>query len=260
MLIFFAFKRFITFDDLVDILGNGGKNDSLEAIWLESLKDCKAHLDRITFEDFKMLMKGQPKEIVPNTVKSLPSVDEEDKSNLHVIESGVELEFQDITNGTSHDLESLLQGHGKGRSLSFEQKGGSWRETFDGGMRHESIKDASLAVILPTHAVSEFEEITNDMSMTPLIANRALYRKHREMRFAVLEASKQFDKMRNDIQNREQRYAGLIMKRGSKAPVEIEDSHSRKLLETAAKKCGRSTRQKRNKTVSDVTGMLAVAT
>ena len=91
---------------------------------------------------------------------------------------------------------------------------------------------------------------------SPLIVNRALYRKHREMRLAVLEASKQFDFKRKTMQFSTQ--AGLIMKRGAKAPDALEDKHQREMFEAAAQRGGRA-RRTRNKTVSDVTGMMAKA-
>lgn len=258
---------FITFDDLVDILGNGTEDDALEKIWIESLEECKAHLDRITFEDFKRLMKGQPKEIgggsslssltpssEPNSLRGLSTVPE---GMLPVVPSDAALEDMDLPSGflLDDEIENPRQFYGKGRSLSYEQTGGSW----DADDSREFNKDSSLAVLLPSHPAAAYEEI--NASATPLTANRVLYRKHREMRLAVLEASKQFDKKRNDIQNRNHlTRAGLIMKRGSKPPVEVEDAHARALFENAAKRCGRFSKQQRHtrdKTVSDLTLLMA---
>ena len=268
--IFFVAVRhcsFITFDDLVDILGNGTENDALEKIWIESLEECKAHLDRITFEDFKRLMKGQPKEIVvgsslgsfaspsePSSLRGLSTVPE---GMLPVVPSDAALEDLDLSSGLFQDdeIENPRLFYGKGRSLSYEQTGGSW----DADDSREFNKDSSLAVLLQSHPSGAFDEI--DASMTPLTANRVLYRKHREMRLAVLDASKQFDKKRDDIQSRNHlTRAGLIMKRGSKPPVEVEDAHARALFDSAAKRCGRFSKQQkhtRNKTVSDLTLLMA---
>ena len=173
---------------------------------------------------------------------------------LPIVPSEATLEDLDLPSELlfNDDVENPRLFYGKGRSMSYEQKGYSWDASDD---KQEVNKDASLAVILPSHPASEFDEI--DPSLTPLTANRVIYRKHREMRLAVLEASKQFDKKRNDIQNRNhQTHAGLIMKRGVKPPVEVEDAHVRTLFENAAKRCGRPKRT-RNKTVSDVTLLLA---
>jgi len=253
-------KGFITFDDLVDILGNGTENEELEKIWIDSLEECKAHLDRITFDDFKKLMKGQPKECIgppfvpssPNSLRGLTPVPE---GQLHPITSGVALESLNVPSGLLLDdsIDNPRQFYGKGRSHSYEQKGGSW-DAADASSSFTRT-DASLALVLPMHTGSDFEEITSNM--TPLTANRALYRKHRELRLAVLEASKQFDKKRNDIHSRDHlTNASLIMKRGVKPPVEVEDAHARALFENAAKKCGRAPKRSKNKTVSDVTGMM----
>ena len=122
-------------------------------------------------------------------------------------------------------------------------------------------RDASRAVLITPfdneERSSHLQVNANMMSKnmeSPLLVNRALYRKHREMRLAVLEASKQFDNKRKTIQDSTQ--AGLIMKRGAKAPDALEDEHTRAMFEAAAQRGGRA-RRTRNKTVSDVTGMMA---
>mmetsp|Transcript_11369 Transcript_11369/g.14975 ORF Transcript_11369/g.14975 Transcript_11369/m.14975 type:complete len:109 (+) Transcript_11369:1-327(+) len=101
---------------------------------------------------------------------------------------------------------------------------------------------------------AESKELENK---SPLIVNRALYRRHREMRLGVLEASKQFDNARKFRQQKEK--AGLVMKRGAKPPIEIQDQHNRAMFEAAARRCGRAKRE-RNRTVSDVSGMLLAQT
>lgn len=218
-------------------------------------------------------MKGQPKEIAGTSVCSLAASVSETNSlrgaSLSSVPEGIVpavareeiLNSIDTPSGMLLDdsLENPRMFYGKGRSHSYEQKGGSWdaAELSDHFAKPELTKESSLALVLPSHRDPDIEEITNDSSMTPIAANRALYRKHREMRLAVLEASKQFDKKRNDIQNRShQTHAGLIMKRGVKPPVEVEDAHARALFDSAAKRCGRSRRAK-NRTVSDVTGMMS---
>lgn len=267
-------KGFITFDDLSDILGSSTEYEALEKIWLESLEECKAHLDRITFDDFKNLMKGQPKEAAvcpplteamamcpPSPGTPLYAVPEGEKveMGLAVVHSGLNLAGMDDSSDLIDDsIENPREYYKKKRSSSCEQKLSSWEsEAMD--EITELGHDVSLAVILRTHGGDEFD-IRNDAAMSPLTKNRAIYRKHREMRLAVLEASKQFDKKRTDIQSKTGLHtrASLIMKRGTYPPVppmEVEDAHARALFEVAAKRCGRE-RHERKKTVSDVSGML----
>lgn len=235
-----VWSRFITFDDLYVILGNSTENEALEKMWLESLDECKAHLDRITFDDFKKLMKGQPQEVVvypPSAGLQLAGVPEDEE-----MEKGLD--------GTSdlaaQSTEKTRAFYKKTRSASYEQKRTAWES-------HEFSMDPSMTMFLTSHAVGDYSVSTKDTKMSPLVVNRAIYRKHRELRLAVLDASKQFDAKRTDMQTTHTR-ASLIMKRGGRPPVAVEDAHARAMFEQAAIRCGRT--HKKNKTVSDVTDML----
>lgn len=258
-------KGFITFDDMQDLLGSSTEYDALERIWTDCLLDCKAHLDRITFDDFKRLMKGQPKDRCSlsgsaafssgkNFMTSETSIRE--TSILQIVPEGKHPDEEPIPDDNfASDVKNVR--YGKMRSRSFEQKGTPWEYSTSSLGEYEQRptfmeKDASRAVMLVGR--DDDDEVHRDSSMSPLVVNRAIYRMHREMRLAVLEASKQFDKKRTDWENTDQ--ASLIMRRGAKPPVELEDAHQRAILQAAAQRCGRSKRA-RNKTVSDVTGMLA---
>jgi hypothetical protein len=236
-----------------DLVG-GSMSGDLEQIWMDSLQECKAHMDRITYSDFKRLMKGQPKETkvagscVPPDLRgsesSLQSVPEEKRQSL-----------ADIPPVIDED-EPLIR---QPRSRSFDlqdSKSDSNRSLPPTTLN----RDASLALLLPSKAEGEYGAAINDSSKSSLVVNRTMYRKHREMRLAVQEASKEFDLTRNQrrtsISNAVQYTKnGLIMKRGALPPVELEDAHQRALFAAAAKRCGRA-RKTRNKTVSDVTGMM----
>lgn len=266
-----------------DLMGNSTEAGALEKIWRDSLQECKAHLDRITFEDFKRLMKGQPKEKPRSSVGHCSGMFSSaifmETSQLGVVPETVpESQRLEKPNSVGPELESMLnlaeeekkefgaeerqQGYKKKRSRSYEQKGSVWDVQNASMPNFELVppvldRDASRALVLPSRDDEKFVEARRDSTVSPLLANRALYRKHREMRLAVLEASKQFDLKRNEIQNKESypTKAGLIMRRGAKPPVELEDAHQRALFEAAAKRCGRA-RRTRNKTKSDVTGMM----
>jgi hypothetical protein len=235
------------------VVGASTEYDALEKIWLDSLEECKAHLDRITFSDFKKLMKGQPKDRL-STGTAIASVGSVGGTPLNPVPEGKTPDKSSIPpelidNTQSCDPRLLFR---EMRSLSYTNK-----ETTGSWYGEDKQTDASRAVLLSSPSGPD-EQLHQQMS--PLVANRVLYRKNREMRLAVLDASKQFDKKRNErIQtNSYPSRASLIMKRGAVPPIELEDAHTRALFEAAARRCGR-TRRMRNKTKSDVTGMLIKA-
>lgn len=256
-------KGYVTLDDLRDMLGNSAEAHVLEKVWIESLNECKAHLDRITFSDFKRLMKGQPK-ATKNTSSQLLS----EKTLEPVLEPVAE---DQVERKGELSEEPPANGKPHGRSRSFDQRTHMWSSesklntnSDDDSLRSSNSlgRDASRAVIITPFDEEESSKFlmtnptTANVKESPLVVNRALYRKHREMRLAVLEASKQFDIKRKTMQFNSQ--AGLIMKRGAKAPDALEDKHTREMFEAAAQRGGRA-RRTRNKTVSDVTGMMAKA-
>jgi len=256
----------------------------LEKIWRDSLQECKTQFEYISYEDFKLLMKGQPKDIRCRGVsykasggmlappelsesksKALDAVPEVSAGLGHITSSPGLLEEteEDTANVLPEDKRELW---GRKRSKSYEQKSTVWDQAELASGAGDDVqtplppaleRDASRALMLPSRAGCEHTELIRDTSLSALMVNRALYRKHREMRLAVLDASKQFDKKRNEMKNNSHAAprASLIMKRGERPPVELEDAHQRALFEAAARRCGR-TRRTRNKTKSDVTGML----
>ena len=219
------------------------------------------HVDRIDYRDFKRLMKGQPKKdqqktsssLQMHSLGSLNSIERSERS-LTAVTEGEPQQFGTPSTGSLLDGEALQQRYIKKKSRSHE---------FKTGVVWDDLERSASIAFLPKRPIEEEgdgdDEHAKKEMVSPLMANRALYRRHRGMRLAVLEASKQFDKKRNDRQSQDiPLQAGLIMKRGAKPPVELEDAHTRALFEFAAKRCGRSQRS-RNKTVSDVTGMLMKA-
>jgi hypothetical protein len=222
-------------------------------------------LDRITFVDFKRLMKGQPKAKDSSTRGQLLAEKTLEPVPEHHLRNGESLEG-DMPEGNLPEAE-FIPPHK--RSQSFDQTSPLWAST--GNMNATSDdaslgsstslgRDASRAVLITNFDAEERRASLKTIPLTtpskespsPLVLNRVLYRKHREMRISILEASKQFDQKRKTLQASQ---AGLIMKRGAKAPDAMEDKHAREMFEAAAKRCGRA-RRSRNKTVSDVTGMM----
>jgi hypothetical protein len=252
-----------------DLVG-GSMSGDLEKMWLDSLSECKAHMDAITYSDFKRLMKGQPKEAAIATLSCGL-----DASAIPMKRGGAaETSLMSVPEEKGQSSSDFLSNKDKAdpslgrqtRSRSFDQKESPDSIRSLPPRPAPPIRDASLALILPSKAEDEYIAEINDMSMSSLVVNRAIYRKHREMRLAVQEASNQFDLRRNERRSSinalapvQLSQAGLIMKRGKLPPVELEDAHQRALFAAAAKRCGRTrtrTKRTRNKTVSDVTGML----
>jgi Ca2+-binding EF-hand superfamily protein len=142
--------------------------------------------------------------------------------------------------------------------------------------------DARRAMLLPEHDHKEsLESITKDEALTPLVANRQLYRAHRQMRQAVLDATKRFDEQqairareilmaqRDDDDEKGNDVgpvgAGLVLRHGLKRQVSTEavgtwlkktKEEQAALVQKANRRCGRG-RSRRQKTISDMTGMLA---
>merc|ERR1712038_15350 len=138
--------------------------------------------------------------------------------------------------------------------------------------------DIRRAMPLPehTHDRKEIEEVIHDETLTPLVVNRQLYRAHRKVRLAVLEASKRFEdqqveRTKAELQARQQDEsssrlgAGLVMRRGHKKEVSSETIRSlmmqrqkqhETVINDAARKAGRGKRI-RKKTVSDMSGMMS---
>lgn len=138
------------------------------------------------------------------------------------------------------------------------------------------IPDIRRAMLLPEHGSGKhIDPNVHDDKLTPLVVNRKLYRAHRQMRLAVLEASKRFEeeqlrRAKAELQQAQQpdgRHfgAGLVMKRGKKKEVSSDairklmserQSRQKTMVDIAARKGGRGKRA-RKKTVSDMSAMLS---
>jgi len=138
------------------------------------------------------------------------------------------------------------------------------------------VPDIRRAMLLPEHGPGKLLDAdVHDDKLTPLVVNRKLYRAHRQMRLAVLEASKRFEEEQlrrtkaelQQAQQPEARHfgAGLVMKRGKKKEVSSDairkllnerQSKQKTMVDIAARKGGRGKRV-RKKTVSDMSAMLS---
>lgn len=115
----------------------------------------------------------------------------------------------------------------------------------------------------------------DDKSKSALVVNRNLYRAHRQMRLAVLEASKRFEEQQAEhakelLMARQAKEvgattAGLVMRHGYNKQVSSEairqllsenKAQQQQLVAMASRKGGRG-RRTRKKTISDMSGMLS---
>ena len=133
------------------------------------------------------------------------------------------------------------------------------------------VADARRAVALPARDAS-----TNDENKSALQVNRQLYRKHRQMRLAVTEASKRFEEQQANharkyllAQEAEKakgpsKIAGLVMRRvenktvSSEAVKKLLEQNRREqqeVMKVASLRGGRG-RRTRKKTISDLSGMM----
>lgn len=146
-------------------------------------------------------------------------------------------------------------------------------------------QDSRRAMLLPEHSHNQkdIEALVRDGSKSALVVNRKLYRAHRQMRLAVLEASKRFEESQAQhakevlmSKNEEAEgaaaaggggvpyHAGLVMKHGRKEHVSSEaikkmlhddQEEQQALVEKATRRGGRG-RRTRKKTISDMSGMM----
>jgi hypothetical protein len=131
-------------------------------------------------------------------------------------------------------------------------------------------KNSLKPMNLPEHVGTDdnVNNLLSDKSKTPLVVNRELYRAHRSMRLAVLEASKRLEEeqqrrareeMRKE-QAKSNKGAGLIMRHGGELSADAikqfvaqqQKEEEKKRLD-ASRRSGR--RHTRNRTSSDIRGM-----
>jgi hypothetical protein len=230
-ILFLFCDSFITYYDLENLLGGTIDSVKLETMWTEGVKNAESTTTRITFNDFKLLMKGQT-----NDSKSLIELSGSFIGGTGILPSRLSLK------GIQEDAEVEVDDSIRMRRVTFQKARRSL--SYD----HKDTSNVSEESSLSLNGQSNFSTLPRRSSIG---FNKTTYRKNREMRLGVLDASKMFDTKRNE---KGMRAAGLIMKRGVLTPAEIDDAHNRALFGAAARKCGRN--KTRNKTKSDVTEFL----
>jgi hypothetical protein len=328
-------------EDMKELLGtsSGEEDEALSQMWKDGMIECSCPLGHIAYDDFRMFVKGQKKEREPDTPKRKSAGRkslEGSPSLLQVVPEGtispqvkhqIFASFEEISALDNLKLPSLgveverkpkevdiafptipLKPVKRMRSRSLEEPSAAiWYEDEENMKERPPMEKQSSWVALPHRAIGELQQMINDESKTPLFVNKALYRKHREFRSSVLDASKIFDqkrqtrKLQQDMPSSRQsmtRMANLTMRRGSipenqleppqlpsksdhapppqllpfnsdralqqlpfssdheRPQVPFSSEHERtNRVEDAAKRSGRP-RRPRQKTTSDISGML----
>lgn len=307
---------YISFDDMMGLLGNEEAEAEMRQIWTDALTECEeCHQGRITYPDFLMLVKGQTREQKEPRQSSLlrPHPSPDASPVLDVVPEGsvssqakhlVFTRFDGMLTMPSLGIPTIgettaanisfppdipLPQLQRNRSRSLGEAPRPYWEEEEGGLR-DKLRQRSSGYAPPSQAIDELELVVKDQSKTALFVHRSLFRKNREMRNAVLEASRQFEKKRHAFKCQETSPgrrisaspgANLVMKRGSvpsnmAIPKSMLDSwqqidglvdsqqqeltskseHDRvQAVVDASRRSGRP-RRKREKTVSDIAGMI----
>lgn len=307
------------------LLGNEEVEREMRQIWTDALTECEeCNEGRITYADFLMLVKGQPREHMeerqssllrpqppPDASPVLDAVPEGSVSpqgkhlafarfdgigaldTLAMPSLGIPTIGETTAVNISFPPDIPLPQRQRNRSRSLGEAPRPYWEDEDedeeGGLR-DKLRQRSSGFAPPSQAIDELELIVKDQTKTAFFVHRSLFRKNHEMRNAVLEASRQFEKKRHTFKCQQtppgrrisaSPGANLVMRRGlapskEAIPKLMHDSwqqipglvdrqqqdltskseHERvHAVEDASKRSGRP-RRMREKTVSDIAGMI----
>lgn len=228
-------KGFITFDNVMDLVGDASENkDELKLMWMESAKHVQGELDRITVDDFLLIMKGQALGEQSETFrvdKRRPSrplgIVIEGETSPQISRMTTEFGVFDTSSSGLHDhlmphlslgdtadydvaikpRRSLtvdtaapgsdMRSYMKLRSRSLEHNKTTHFEGVDEDTEDESDElPQRPSVLLQPWSKKAIDSVRDDETKTSLKVNRAMYRAHRELRLAVMECSKRFEENR----------------------------------------------------------------
>jgi hypothetical protein len=279
MLMLSVLPSYICFNDLTDLLGHAPDTlENLNLMWAESMLQCKCKDGRINYDDFLLLMKGQTRRREsgrPSMVWSPAAILEEMKNSFHddpETSAFVEGDHNRIP-PTIPEFEPVTSEQGRyvrKRSYSFNDA------SVGASRRSKRVSFPPRVAPRPSLAAGgDLVHLIAADSKAPLLATREEYKRHRDIRTAILRVSKEFDiksqARRAAIEGQKESNssvlpaigAGLIMKRGSLAPPELESEHERMLFDAAVRRGGRHAHSlhaksghRKKRTHSDITGML----
>jgi Ca2+-binding EF-hand superfamily protein len=261
-----AEKGYITLNDIISLMGSNGNNEkeAVTEMWMDCLRDIGSSHQQITFDDFLVLMKGQSDELI----RRASSVRQSRFGTVNFASIPEEMPSPEIGKKA---LRVPRTPYRKQRSRSLgEQETTPWYDMDEIGEPRgwKSTPDRRPSLMRIGRESPSFHDIMLDETKSPLIANRSMYRAHREMRIAVLEASKRFEELEAEREQARQvalakkppkelvsPTPSLTMKRTSRAYVpRARQESDQKALDDASHRGGRH-RRGRRKTMSDISGM-----
>ena len=273
------YYRYITLEDMKGLLGTaeGSDDEALSKMWEDAMVECVCPLGKISYDDFRMFIKGQRREKEPASpiprrsskrlvldASPLQAVPEGSTSpqakhqvfgkfeHMSALESLALPELgaprltpaapdvvrdEKVNIGFPGDLSKPIHVRGRSRSLgeNLVRDDYLWRDQTDEEPENQIRR--SSATVLPSKAICDLQYVihSQDESKTTLEVHKALYRKHREFRQSVMQASKLFDQKRkaskfklaqispDNCADHPQKRASLVMRRGV-APLKAEKS------------------------------------
>jgi len=267
-------KGYITFENVMALLGETDapeNKEELKLMWTESIRHIQGDLDRITVDDFLLIMKGQalgqneyPEkrhsgmtldvlregEVSPQINRTVADI-ERFEGSMSEIDFTLPLlpedpeDFMDEIPYTPSPRQARettdTRELSRCRSRSLEPHKTEFFDDAEG----DNAKKPS--VFLSARTKKTIKTVIGDESKTPLMVNKALYRAHREMRLAVMDLSKRFEEKQRSHEiekklgqegkgNQHNPGIGLVMRRGTMdtATATTMMSEPRKLAEQKA--------------------------
>ena len=232
--------RFITHEDMCEMLctSDGRMDATVREMWHDGLKEIKCKANKITFDEFKLFLKGQaPKDAM--------------LSNLRRDGSGRRLSGRGLLS-QNFALQAVPENSASTSTLTRDN---------DGNLISLRIpvvpltRSARAVSVTTPPSVSLVEDGDDDYDL-PLESDA--FRKRHEFRMSVLHASKLFDQKRQARQMiKPSNPAGLTMVAGTRRPSTGATSPERDAtLAEASKRSGRRNRHGRKKTKSDLSLLL----
>ena len=193
-------KGYITVDNVLDLMGSDGTEEGVKKMFSEAQQRLSSKFDKICFEDFARLMKGQEgdsdvKLSDSPELKISPGMPPRSVSSadLHTLSQNkekaeAEKEIQRIEE-TEVEIIRRSSPVKRVRSASFSEvslTGGMTREDSASPVFH--LGSAFRIARENSYELGGLEE-----KGTPLKESRRIYRSHRTMRIALIEASRRFE-------------------------------------------------------------------